>query len=233
MNRIVIIAGSCLIVFGILMCILSFPVAPSSETLIDEAFVVPVEMHYYYYVTFILPKTLHIDFTVAGGSSPAVDFWVMNETEYQKMNASQNFYYYTAPSRVSISKADIDWTPPMNTKIYFVWDNSLSLEPKTVAAHFVYGDYQSILPLWTLSIGFVILFLGLGTTSYGYRPPNVAKKYVIVGYVFAALGGFIGIIMGLDLRGKESIEEKSHGKVIIVIGIVATLTYLLALLLPK
>ena len=177
---------------------------------------------------------MHIKFSVSDGSSPAVNFWVVNETALQKFNTSQSFTYYTAPSRPSISIVDTDWTPPLNTKIYFLWDNTNGISPKTVNALLAYGDYNPVLPYrWVLTLGLGLLFFGLGTASFGYKPPASSKRTLIAGYAFAAAGGLIGIFIGLDLLRRELPNEKLHGKIIIVMGIIATLAYMSIFYLPK
>jgi hypothetical protein len=97
---------------------------------LDETFVVPEGHHYYYYSREPFPSktTLHITFEVTSGGDRSVDFLVTDEANFQKLNANEAFDYYITPSRESISQVEIDWVPPPDKKIYFVWDNTYGFE---------------------------------------------------------------------------------------------------------
>jgi len=221
--------GLILAIVGVVLIVIPHVPVSGSSLLFDDSFVVPGGMHYYYYATFYSPTTIHISFDVTEGGDRSVDFLVMDETNYQRMSEGQAYEYYTAPSRHSISKTDIKWVPPTNKKIYFVWDNSLSFDSRLVSATFSYEHDQALLPPLASTFGIAVLSGGLATVSYGIHPltPSSSRIHIILGYIFAILGGVIGIILGMGLAREENEDDKFHGKSIVVISLLAISLYVL------
>jgi hypothetical protein len=218
-----------LVIVGVMLAVLPYVKVPDSHVWLYESFVTPSGGHYYY-TTITSPSfpsgvPLRINFNVA--ESKSIDFYVMNELNYQKMNSSQTFQYYVEPSRTSISSIDLKWVPPTTEKIYFVWSNLYSLDSKLVSAYFRFDG--TLLPPSASIFGFLFLFGGFGTISYGFHPPTSASSPALIktGYVFATLGGIIGLIIGSKLAKKENSDDKVHGKAIMTIGLVSTIVYLL------
>ncbi|MGL4669797.1 MAG: zinc-ribbon domain-containing protein [Methanobacteriaceae archaeon] len=50
---------------------------------------------------------------------------------------------------------------------------------------------------------------------------------IILGYIFAVLGGWIGLVFGLYLITRDEKQAKKHGKIILLIDIVVILLYIL------
>jgi len=233
LKKLLITIGIVAAIAGTALAIIPFIQVANSSIWLNETFSVPAGGHYYY-TTLSAPSfpsgvPLHITFELAGTDN--IDFRVMNEQNYQKYNSSQSFQYYIEPSRPSISRLDMRWVPPVNEKIYFVWDNSNSYSSKSVSAYFSF-DSPVIPPIWS-TLGLLLIFGGLGTVGYGVRPPTTSSSLnsIRIGYVFATLGGIIGLILGLELLRKENSEDKFHGKAILVIGAIALVTYLLQFLI--
>ncbi|MDH5482570.1 MAG: hypothetical protein OEY22_06820 [Candidatus Bathyarchaeota archaeon] len=228
MKHNLIILGIILTMIGAALFILSYVPIKHSSTLANESFEIP-SFEWYYYSGIFLPNTpLHIIFEVQLGS---LDFIVFNETNLIKWNASQPYEHYSEPSRPNASYSDIIWVPPANTRIYFVWDNSYSSLSKIVFT-LVYVEYiEPLLPPLMSVSGIFLLFAGLSTIGYGSRPPtpNSSQKTIILGYIFAALGGLVGLLFGIELTISKNDESKHHGKVIATIGATATIVYVLLL----
>jgi hypothetical protein len=51
------------------------------------------------------------------------------------------------------------------------------------------------------------------------------SKAVIIGYIFALLGGFIGIFIGYWLRTEQHPSDKKHGKTILVLSVIMTVVW--------
>ena len=228
MKRALVVLGAIFAIIGIFLCIFTVLPVPDSTDWFNQSFTVPEYGHYYVYGDFFSSTIfLKIGFDITQGG--ALDFIVTDETEYMKYNSSLSYNYYEVPSALSVTRLDRSWMPPTYKTIYFVWDNTGSYEAKSISALFQLEYSHAILPPIITVLGVLLLFGGLSTLSLGYRfpSPDSSRKTIIVGYVFATLGGIIGIIKGLDLMKKENVEDKFHGKVITAIGIVAIVMYIL------
>lgn len=153
--------GVVLIVIGVVLFIVAvFPFFSGTDRFLNETHTVSAGYHFWVSYTFSGGNSIHIDFTVSGG---AVDFWVMDEDEYNHFKNGEGFNYYSSPSGPSVSTASIDWVPPQNEKVYFVWDNTGS-GSKSVSMSFS-GSYTGFLPDWARfvagALGGVLFFAGL------------------------------------------------------------------------
>lgn len=146
-----------------------------SDVWLNESFTVSALSHDYYSGSFSSDTTLHITFQVSGD----IDFWVMDETNYWKMRASETFQYYSTPSRSRVTSVNIDWNPPSGQRIYFVWDNSFSwFTSKSVSAYFYYTwtelENQTttndvpLLPTGLSYLGVLLLLGGVAMVGYGF-----------------------------------------------------------------
>lgn len=220
--------GTIITVVGIIFSIIPAISVSNSNSWFNQSFIVPEGGYYYVYGTFQSPnETLHIDFEVTQNN--VVDFWVMDYSEFLKFNSSQPYNYYQIPSAPSISGKEAHWTPPSGKLLYFVWDNSQSITPKPVSAQFTVNYNKPLLSPLISVLGLFLLFSGLGVGCLGLRPLTLtqSKGEIIAGYVFAALGGLIGIAIGVKLFAKQDLDDKFHGKIITTLGIVAIITYTL------
>jgi hypothetical protein len=229
LKRALVVLGAVFAIIGIFLCVFSILPVSDSTDWFDQSFIVPEYGHCYLRGDFYsLEVNLKISFDTTQG---AVNFYVMDETEYIKYNSSLTFNYYQAPSAPSVTQMDKSWIPPTDKTIYFVWDNTGSYETKSVSALFQLEYSHPILSPVITSLGLLILFGGLSTMSLGYRfpSPDSSRITIIVGYIFASLGGLIGIFIGADLSNKQNLEDKLHGKIITTLGVIATIIYLLLL----
>lgn len=146
-----------------------------SNDWLSESFTVSALSHHDYYGSFSSGVTLHITFQ----ASSDVDFRVMDEVNYWKMNAGSAYEYYSVPSRSRVSSVNIDWNPPSGQRIYFVWDNSFSwFTSKSVSAYFYYTwtelENQAttvdtpLLPTGLSYLGVLLLLGGLAIAGYGF-----------------------------------------------------------------
>lgn len=58
------------------------------------------------------------------------------------------------------------------------------------------------------------------------KPLTTSRTTVFVGYVFAVLGGIIGLLIASDLIKKSDEDYRFHGKAILIISLVAIMSYL-------
>lgn len=221
--------GLVIIVFGLVLIVVPYLTVLGSTMWLNETFSVPQFNYYYYYGTFRSKVTLHITFEVVSGGDRILDFRVIDEANFQKMSANEPFEYYPRPSRESISQMELDWVPPSEERIYFMWDNTRGFESKLVSANF---SYRTSVSIYTY-LGVLLLFGGLATSGYGNNQPapSSSRKSIVLGYFLATLGGLIGLIIGITLARRENPEDKLHGKIILVLGVFATIAYILLLLL--
>lgn len=151
-----------MVIGGVLFIVAILPFLGTS-TLLDETHTID-GYFFSFSCVFTAPQQIHISFTVSGGP---VDFWVMNENEYNHFKNGEGFNYYTVPSTPSVSSTQIDWSPPLNERIHFVWDNFGSTSK--VVSMFISSDYSApLFPDWArLALGALsgILFLG-GLSSF-------------------------------------------------------------------
>lgn len=191
----------------------------------DQTFQVEGFSYYYVYGTFnSTDAVMHIYFDLSGKG--VVDFWVMDWVEFQKFSLGEEYTYFVNPSAPSVSTKDVRWTP-LST-IYFVWDNSHSIDSDTVYALFKLEYQESIISPLVAFLGLPLLLVGLSLLGLGYRLPTVAssRSKIIAGYVFAVLGGLIGLILGIELVETANEENKFHGKAILAIGVLALILYI-------
>jgi hypothetical protein len=185
LRRDLVAVGVVLAIVGIIIVLLGVVKVPyttyglaeveKSDVWLNESFTVSALAHKYYSGSFSSGITLHITFQVSGD----IDFRVMDEVNYWKMNAGSAYEYYSGPSRSRVTSVNIDWTPPSGQKIYFVWDNSFSwFTSKSVSAYFYYTwtelENQStttdtpLLPTGLSYFGVLLLLGGLAMVGYGF-----------------------------------------------------------------
>jgi len=104
-----------------------------------------------------------------------LDFWVMDDDEYNHFKNGEGFNYHTAASSRSVSSLSTDWNPPINKKIVFVWDNYESTS-KTVSMDFSESHFEpllhSLIGFWDVLVGILGWFLaafGIGAIIEGLR----------------------------------------------------------------
>ncbi len=76
---------------------------------------------------------------------------------------------------------------------------------------------------------------GIKLTNTGNQPHTYSSEankpsilVIILGYIFAILGGLIGIVIGLYLLSKDNSSAKFHGRNIMIIAVISIiLGYLL------
>jgi len=204
-------AGLVLLVIGIGMFVVSFipiPIVsynPETEAVnvptyttistvwLDETFTVPPGQASAYCGSFPSGTTLTIYINVVSGSNRDINFWVMDETEWEHFKRGESFNYYTVPSRVRITTTTtpITWTPPANQRICFVYDNTFSL----ITTKTVYTKIIAIYPAFTV------------TTSYTTTYKPVTVPYSLG---FLAIPGIILIIIGIGLIiGEKTSKPKA------------------------
>lgn len=230
MRRAFLAIGVVSVIAGVLLAIIPYVRVPNSSVWLNETFVVPAGRHYCYTTvsspSFPRGVPLHITFDVAGADS--IDFRVMNESSYLEYNSSQPYGYYVEPSRSSIARMDLRWTPPVDEKIYFVWGNQQSHVSKSISAYFSLDTSRALLPSVVAVLGLLPIFGGIATLGYGARLPiPPSRKQIITGYILATLGGLLGIMIGFDLAKKEDQVDRFHGKIISILGIVSTISFVL------
>lgn len=230
MKRALVLLGAVFAITGITLCVLTFLPVSGSYNWFNQSFVVPENSHYYvpnsgtYGLFDVTLITISFE-TTQGGD---VDFYIMNEAEYNKFSSGLSFnYIQSAPN---VTRMEETWDPPEHTNLYFVWDNTDLFETKSVSALFRLEYNVAVISPTIATLGLVSLFGGLTIISLGYRfpSPDSSRTKIIAGYVFAALGGVIGFFTGLflwDGGDTPNVEDKFHGKVIMAIGIVTIATY--------
>ena len=222
LKRVLVVLGVVFEIVGVLLCAFAILPVPVSTDWYRNSFVVPEYGHFYVRGDFLASNLiLKISFGVTEGGP--LDFLVMDEMQYMQFNSSLEYNYYEGPSALSVAEFDTSWTIPAYRSIFFVWNNRNSFEPKSVSALFQVEYSHAVLPPLITVLGVLLLFGGLSSMSLAYRFPSPvsSRKRILVGYVFASLGGVVGIIVGAYLMRKENLENKFHGKVMIAIGIAA------------
>ena len=228
-NRPLLILSMILLIIGVTLSVASAIPTTDSTVWFDQSFQVQGLGYCSVWATFYdfsSDDMLNIHFDLSGEG--VVNFYVMTEADFTKYESGQTFEYYTAPSAESVAVKNTYWSPPNNQMIYFVWDNSDSFSSQTIDAIIKIEDQIQLFSPIISFIGHLILFCGLSLTCIGYRPPTAdsSRSKIIAGYVFAVLGGVIGLIIGIELFEKRKEEDKSHGKNILAIGGLAILLYL-------
>jgi len=199
------VVGLILLVIGIGMFIVSFIPIPIvsynprtkpvevptyttvSSVWLDETFTVPAGRAMAYCGSFSSGTTLTIYINVVSGGDRDINFWVMDEGEWERFRRGESYYYYTAPSRRRITTTSFTWTPPADQRICFVYDNTFSL----ITSKNVYTKIIAEYPTYTVVTSY--------TTTY---EPEV----VLHSLGFLAIPGIILIIIGIGLiiGGKAS-----------------------------
>lgn len=164
--------GLILAIVGVLLIAIPFIPVSGSIILVDDLIYIPEFSDYVYSVIFTGPTTLQISFAVTDGGDRTIDFIVMDETNYERRSEDQTYEYYVAPSRQSVFWMNSEWVPPTNKRIYFVWDNHLSDDPKLMAITLSYPYSRSLLPPLASTFGVALLLVGLLVIRYGIRPPT-------------------------------------------------------------
>jgi len=162
--------GAILIVIGVVLFIIAVvPFYSGTDNFLNETHTISAGYFYMISYTFSGGNSIHIAFTVSGG---AVDFWVMDEGEYDHFKNDEGFNYYTTPSTRSVSTTSLDWVPPQNEKVCFIWENTGS-GSKSVAMSFS-SNYPGFLPDWARfvvgGLGGVLFFTGLSKTRSPRAP---------------------------------------------------------------
>jgi hypothetical protein len=231
-KRSLLILSVALVVTGIALSFVLSPV-PSSEAWLDQTFTVPEGEYKCFSRVFFSPDTiLHIRFDVTQGG--AIDFWVMDEENFANFTSGEHFNYYSAPSAARMGGKELDWVPFLDSAVYFVWDNPGYASPKSVHA---LVELKSILtqepelPLSTF-VWLPVFLIGVELTGLGLRPLAPASSLrgkILIGYALVVLGGILGVIWGIYLRGKRSPEANFHGLFILGAGVLATILYIMSI----
>ena len=229
MKRSLAIIAIAMILFGALTAIISE--IPKEEVLYDRSFVVIPNAHYYQAFRFSPNVKLDINFEVNGG---AVDFMVLEDEEFKNYEASKGYTQYTGISSPSVTSVVTTWkTPPNESHIYFVWNNDDSSD-KTVDV--IFTIHETTLSSTVTVLGFFSFFAGIAVFSFavrGFTPEcsRSVRAHIMVSYIFAVLGGLIGLLLGaMLLVRKDTVDqlhgtERFYGKVIIAISITALLVF--------
>ena len=166
--------GAILMVIGVALFIAAVFPLTRTDTSLNESHT--IDGYYFFTVSWVFTATqqIHITFTVSGGP---VDFWVMDENEFNHFKNGEGFNYYTSPSSPSVSSTKIDWVPPVNERIHFVWDNPDST-PKVVSMVFS-SDYMTpLFPDWVRFIiggfGGILFVAGLSRVLRRTQKPKTS-----------------------------------------------------------
>jgi hypothetical protein len=160
-----VVAGLVLTVVGTFLIILAFVNVAQTHTLLDET--QTIEGYHFYSIgfTFYGRSQMHMKFTVTGGP---LDFWVMDDDEYNHFTNEEDFNYYPEASFRSVSLINTDWNPPINKNIVFVWDNHES-NSKTVSIDFS-ESARLLVGFWgwlVLILGWLLACVGIGAIIEG------------------------------------------------------------------
>ena len=155
--RIILVLGIVSIIVGVGLLIASYVPIPKTvmrpvevptttivyttihETWLDETFAVVPGAAQARCGSFPSGTKLYINVEVLSGGNRDIDFYVMDESEWRVFKAGGTFYYYVAPSRTRITSLSIEWNPPSDRKICFVFSNTFSIiTSKTVKAKIEY-----------------------------------------------------------------------------------------------
>jgi len=162
------IAGLLIILAGVAASIVLY--MQSSRVWLDETFTVPPGQASAYCRSFSDETALTIYINVTSDGDGDINFWVMDETDWEHFKQGESFYYYIVPSeeRITATTTPITWKPPANQEICFVYDNTFSLTTKTV--------YTKIIEEWDIlrSLAFLIAIL---TVSIGIRLYRHGSNY--------------------------------------------------------
>lgn len=164
------------------------------ETWLNETFVVQPGEAKAYCGSFSSEVKLIISVNVLRGGNRDIDFYVMDEPEWRVFSAGGSFYYYPTPSRTRITYFTVEWHPPADKKLCFVFSNKFSIiTSKTVEARIDY-ETKKLVPVivtrtvhvpetsyYTLShlagVGIVLSMVGIGSlVAYYYVSKSVTKR---------------------------------------------------------
>jgi hypothetical protein len=213
---------------------------PVDKDLYNQQFVVKAGHYYYFEARFPSNPVLTVDFFVEGGG---IDFIVMDKLpfgEFKSNMKSSTYHYdyndlilYGEISGPNVTVLEKTWTPPDDTPKYFVWFNDDLIHDRTVDVKMTYNE--PIMPHVTRTVALAAFFSGLVLLVLGFRQLTLewSKTWIVLGYVFAVLGGLLGILIGLGLiTKKDSLNElhgteRFHGKLMLLIGSIAIVSYIL------
>ena len=221
--------GATLLIIGITVSITSVIPLTQSNVWFDQTFQVQ-ELRYYTksstFQVFLPDNMLHIYFDLQGEG--VVNFYVMNEADFTKYKSGEAFDYFTYPSAEGIATRNVYWSAPNEEKIYFVWDNSNSSTQKTINATIEAENQGQLMPSIISFLGLPLLLTGLSLIGLAFRPLTTASSWsvIILGYVFAVLGGIIGLIVGAAIIQRGNEEDKFHGKAIFATSVLALILYI-------
>jgi hypothetical protein len=114
---------------------------------------------------------------VTSGGNRDVNFIVFDEAEYLKWRFEEYAEYYIVPSRDNATNVNIEWTPPVDKSIYFVFDNSFNVvAEKSVDVYFTMDwtelenrqitTSRKILPSEAVGLGLVLIIVGVVVILY-------------------------------------------------------------------
>jgi len=230
MKRSIVLLGIVMVFLGVLVSIISE--IPKEDDILDRSFVVTPNAHYYQGFRFVPDVKLSISFQVEGG---AVDFIVLNDQEFKDYEANGGVYtQYTGISSPSVTSVATTWKTPSNeSHIVFVWNNDGSSD-KTVNATITI--HKTTLSSRVTILSFFSFFAGIAVLSFsvrGFTPEcsRSVRAHIIVSFIFAVLGGIVGVFLGAMLLFTKDTADQLHGterfygKIIIAIGTAALLLY--------
>jgi len=222
------ILGVVLVVTGVVLSLVLSPV-PASEAWLDQTFTVPEGEYKSFSRVFSSPDTiLHLRFDVTQGG--VIDFWVMDEANFLNFTSGDHFNYYSVPSAGRIGGKELDWVPFLGSAAYFVWDNPDYSASKSVHAVVEIKSMMAQEPEFPVStfVWLPIFLIGVSLIGLGLRPiapTSFLRNKIMIGYAFVVLGGLLGVIWGIYLRGKEDPYAKFHGYFILISGALATILF--------
>jgi len=200
MKRTIVLTGVILLIIGVLTVVfslVSFPFVtkepydvPRTSIIIREAFTVPVgETHRT--ASLNAGDLINIYFWVYSGGNQYVDFFVLDELNYLKLLADEDYSAQVSISRLASYNQNV--TIPHNTTWCFVWYNSYSWITQIGVSTMIrklwndiaYRDttvYHTVIPAehatYTKYVGIGLVFVGIlvivwGTISEEKKPRNV------------------------------------------------------------
>lgn len=176
----------------------------SEEDYFKKTFIVKSSSYEMHNMTWLSEQPLHITFDVRDG---VVDFLVVNEEDLLKIvrNETLHLTYYTLPSDFQISTLDIEWQPPENKNIFFVWDNSLSTDAKAIRARLYTLEYEPLVPrvvsyssVLVMTVVLPIAFLFDISRRSKTRNGVKGSEVLLMSLVFALI--FLGFIDGVIMK---------------------------------
>jgi len=151
-----------------------------SKVWLEETFTVSPGRAAAYCGSFPSGTTLTITIKVVSGGNRDINFWAMDEDEWDHFKLGESYHYYTVPSRNRVVDTSIVWTPPANQRICFVYDNTFSI----ITSKTVYTKITAEYPTYTL----------VPTNTTTYEPEMTPRSLG-----FLAIPGILLIIVGVSL----------------------------------